>query len=183
MKKKFFGISMRPVNATNSISEASMVDHHSVLYTYLTRQLIEEFLLVNAEIITPSENVISQSAESGYRFVFTFEKEEYFSDIVKTTDLVIDDMARVLIDQVAEASEALDTEMIRMVFNRYFKAYCVEQFVDETMPDEEIIDHLFLALDTREEEGRNINAGDASEVIGFLRHEAVRHVVDALAVS
>lgn len=184
MEKTFFGISMRPLNVQNDILEGtSSYNDSSLLYTYLTRQLIEEFLEVKAEIITPTTVSSLESVENGYRFVFRFEKEEYFSDIVKTTDLVIDDLARALIDRVAETSQALDREMIRMVFNRYFRAYCVECNFDQSVSDDHVINQVFHALDLLEQQGRNVDETDESKMISFLQSEAVRHVVGALAVS
>ncbi len=194
MKKTYYGISMGPVNMAQITPEGIVTnDSDTYLYSYLMRQLILEFLNVEAKMLSIVDEMdlvcantsspdIPCSGMLEERCVFSFETEECFSDIVKTADLVIEDFMESMIESAIAGSDINDKTLLRVYFKRYFKAFCVEQAFDEATPEDEIVTSIFRALDRKELSGREIQESEKTMIADFLSRDSASLAIGALSI-
>lgn len=182
-KKTFYGISLERLNATN-LQEGNASTTDKLLFSYLMKQLIQEFLSVEANMLPINQEVKSTNENASMlegRCVFSFDKEEYLSDITKTTDLVVDDLAKKLVEQNIASLKPSERESAITYFNNYFQALCVEKSFDASVSKKDVVKGVFEALDELESEHLNTSVDSQKTIARFLATNGIRQTVDALA--
>lgn len=188
MKKTFFGISMGPVNMAEITPEGIVMnDKDTYLFSYLMRQLILEYLNVEAKMLAIIDEMELVGANGSHvedselleeRCVFSFGKEVYLSDILKTADLIVDDLVRKLI----ENTEASNKETLRQSLKKYFQPFCVEMTFEKNDSEEEIVNSMFSSLNHLEIEGRSITQSEQQTVSDFLHKDSTELAIGVLSL-
>lgn len=165
MEKVFYGVSMGLINPrTKSYSQN--------YYVFILKQLIEEFGKVGAEllILEHRKKEVSRNDRmhllltQGY-FIFSFRKEEYFSDIQKTCELVVESVAKKVLDRSKD--KAKRTPVIEN-FKTCFKAYCIERELPISISREQVFNEVSSAVKELVDQGRSIPVATKPSMIALL---------------
>lgn len=173
MEKTFYGVSMGLINA-----EAK--SHTQNYYTFILKQLIEEFNKVGAELLLLRNNdkeilvnyEIDQLLAQGY-FVFSFRKKEYLSDIKKTCELVVESVAKKVLDRSKGKDER--TPVIEN-FITCFRAYCTERELPISISREQVFNEVSSAVKELVDQGRSIPVATKPSMIALLSEPGLQGI-------
>ena len=190
MKRTYYGISMGSfITHSQQLEGVANKSEFEVVSDYIMARMIKEFLYVEANMITPVEEIEIVGREvylsddyhpvlQELRCVFDFESKEYFSDIVKTAELVVDDVGRLLLDTDHYFTKWDSIE--RICFREFFKAYSVEGIFDMEVTEDQALKRVFEKLDDLEIKGRKIKGDCTLRMRELLAREQVRAAVNDL---
>ncbi|OEK01744.1 hypothetical protein BFP97_09545 [Roseivirga sp. 4D4] len=160
----------------NQVSEIKNPVSESNYFVYIMKDLIKEFNKVGADCILPNErlnqvsNFINEMAIEGY-LIFSFEKEEYFSDIIKTAELVVEDFARKLVRGSKAFREKAERNIAIANFRMCFKPYCIEKTVEKDFPREKVAEVVLEELKETISKGRGIPMATKPSIVELLTNE------------
>lgn len=179
------------VTRAQQLKEITGKSEFDALFDYIMGRMIKEFLYVEAQLVAPLEELEAVGREvylsehyqpslQELKCVFSFEKEEYFSDIIKTAELVVDDVARLLLNPKGGPTKWDSRE--RVCFREFFQAFCVHESFTIGTTQEVVLSNTYEALDELELKGRSLSEACVEEMQEFLSREYVKEAIQALAV-
>ncbi len=168
MKTIFYGLSMGQMdNHVKSSTEN--------YYTSILRRLIKEFECIDAELLQiandnanmPTTNKVDALVAQGY-FVFKLRQEVYFSDILKTTELVMEEVAGKIVNGSKFYKNEPERIQLLESFKVCFRPYCVEKEFFHDLPQEVIVETVKSELAQQVSMGRGIPLATKRSIVGLL---------------
>lgn len=177
MEKVFYGVSMGLINP-----EAKSYTQN--FYVFILRQLIEEFEQIEAELLLLRNNErevlvgdkIDELLSQGY-FVFSFRKEEYFSDVKKTCELVVESVAKKVLDRSKGFKDKGERARVIENFKTCFKAYYTERELPISISREQIFNEVSSAVKELVSQGRSIPVATKPSMIALLSEPGLEEIL------
>ncbi|MBO3698493.1 hypothetical protein [Roseivirga sp. E12] len=170
MKKNYYGLSMGLIRQTdrptNHISESNY-------FVHIMKDLIQEFNKIGADCIFLKRDLselgdfINEMAVEGY-VIFSFQTEEYFSDVLKNAELVVEDFAIQLVGAAKTSREKVDNAIAVENFKMCFKPYCIEKAVPDDLSKQSVVDIVLEELKEVISRGRGIPLVTKPSIVNLL---------------
>lgn len=168
MEKAFYGVSMGLINPSGK----SFTQNYSA---QILKLLIEEFAKVEAELLMLLNNdeevltndEIDRLLAQGY-FIFSFEGEAYYSDIQKTCELVVEGVARKLLNCSKQFKGEEERARVIEDFKICFKPYCTEKVLAVSLSKEEVFNELSINIMELTSRGRGIPVTTKPSMVSLL---------------
>lgn len=177
MERVFYGVSMGLINSNWNQRDSQSSGNY---FSHIMKRLVREFRNVEAELMMEGvgsrlteEEESTILADKGF-VIFSFRKSQYFSDVQKTAELIIEDVARELLNYSERFTDEVERLLMIKNFKMCFRPYCIERRLSTELSNDQVVEILSHTLEDTVNKGRGIPMASKPSLVEFLSEDPVR---------